>query len=94
MYYQLPNGKVINISVEDYLSLDDIDIQNLVSYNVGEYASNLINSSFVDLSEEADPDELEDIDDHLELPDITEFFNDFFPDEEDETEDRQPSLDY
>lgn len=39
MLYQLPNGKVINISVEDYLNLTDEDIQTLVALNFGEYAT-------------------------------------------------------
>lgn len=39
MLYQLPNGKVVNISVEDYLNLTDEDIQALVALNFGEYAT-------------------------------------------------------
>jgi len=39
MLYQLPNGKVINISVEDYLNLTEEDIQALVALNFGEYAT-------------------------------------------------------
>jgi hypothetical protein len=39
MLYQLPNGKVVNISVDDYLNLTDEDIQALVALNFGEYAT-------------------------------------------------------
>jgi len=39
MLYQLPNGKVVNISVEDYLNLTDEDIQELMALNFGEYAT-------------------------------------------------------
>lgn len=39
MRYQLPNGKTINLSVEEYLSLTDQDIQDLVASNLGDYAS-------------------------------------------------------
>lgn len=39
MLYQLPNGKVVNISVEDYLNLTDEDIQALIALNFGEYAT-------------------------------------------------------
>lgn len=36
--YQLPNGKVIDISVEEFLDLTDLDIQFLMSINAGDYA--------------------------------------------------------
>jgi hypothetical protein len=36
MYYQLPNGKVVHISVEEYLNLKDRDVQYLLSINAGE----------------------------------------------------------
>jgi hypothetical protein len=39
MLYQLPNGKVVNISVDEYLNLTDQDIQALVALNFGEYAT-------------------------------------------------------
>ena len=37
MYYQLPNGKVIQISIEDYLDMTDQDIQMLMSVNAGDH---------------------------------------------------------
>lgn len=39
MQYQLPTGKVINLSVEEYLSLSDQDIQDLTASNLGDYAT-------------------------------------------------------
>lgn len=39
MQYQLPSGKVIHLSVEEYLSLSDEDIQNLTASNLGDYAT-------------------------------------------------------
>ena len=39
MLYQLPNGKTINLSIEEYLSLTDQDIQDLMALNFGDYAS-------------------------------------------------------
>ena len=41
MYFQLPNGKVINITVEEYLCLTDEDIQTLIALNYGEYPTSL-----------------------------------------------------
>jgi hypothetical protein len=35
MLYQLPNGKVIYLTIEEYLALEDQDIQDLVASNQG-----------------------------------------------------------
>ena len=40
MLYQLPNGKVIYLSVEQYLDLTDLDIQYLMSIDYGEHIIN------------------------------------------------------
>lgn len=39
MLVQLPNGKTVNLSVEQYLALDEADIQYMVSINCGSTAS-------------------------------------------------------
>ena len=36
MLYQLPNGKVIHLSIEEYLDLTDLDIQYLMSIDYGD----------------------------------------------------------
>jgi len=36
MIYQLPNGKCIEMSVEQYLKMTDEDFQNIIGYNFGE----------------------------------------------------------
>lgn len=38
MIYQLPNGKVIHLTVDEYLDLTDLDIQYMMSINAGNYA--------------------------------------------------------
>jgi hypothetical protein len=38
MIYQLPNGKIIHITIEEFLDLSDLDIQYLMSVNAGNYA--------------------------------------------------------
>jgi hypothetical protein len=60
MYYQLPNGKVINISVEEYLSLTDEDIQTLIALNYGEYPTSYWFGSCIHYSElpEVIPDDI------------------------------------
>lgn len=37
MLYNLPNGKTIYLTIEQYLSLTDQDIQELIALNYGEY---------------------------------------------------------
>jgi hypothetical protein len=54
MLYQLPNGKVVNISVEDYLSLTDEDIQTLIALNYGEYITSYWHNSCIDVTERPD----------------------------------------
>lgn len=48
MLYQLPNGKTIYMSVEEFLDLTDADIQYLVATNCGESVLNPFAGSAVD----------------------------------------------
>lgn len=50
MYYQLPNGKTVYLTIEEYLNLTDADIQYLVSLNVGESVLNPFKGSVVNKS--------------------------------------------
>lgn len=53
MVYQLPNGKVIHLTIEQYLDLTDEDIQYLISIEYGEYATNpFTNSASLDNKKE------------------------------------------
>lgn len=45
MLYQLPNGKVIHISIEEYLDLTDEDIQYLMSLDYGEHITDPFSGS-------------------------------------------------
>lgn len=36
MIYQLPNGKVIEISTEQYLEMSDEELEYLIAYNYGD----------------------------------------------------------
>lgn len=86
MIYQLPNGKVIYLSTEDYLSLTDKDIQYLMSMNAGDYPRSPWEGSAIKnprRRQDEDDEEEEDrsIDYHPELdeplgPDTPEPFED------------------
>jgi hypothetical protein len=47
MLYQLPNGKVIYLSIEQYLEITDLDIQYLMSVDAGEHALNPFTDSAI-----------------------------------------------
>jgi len=80
MYYQLPNGKVIQISVEEYLSLKDRDIQYFLSVNAGEYISNPWSGSSISKKEVPDAKEEEE---EEEITEVETYFDEYFPDEND-----------
>jgi hypothetical protein len=47
MQYQLPNGKVINLTLDQFLDMTDEDIQYLISIEYGEYVRDPFNGSAV-----------------------------------------------
>jgi hypothetical protein len=47
MYYQLPNGKVIYLTIEQYLDLTDDDIQYLMAQDAGDHVNNAFSDSAV-----------------------------------------------
>lgn len=57
MIYQLPNGKVIHLTVEEYLDLDDQDIQYLMSINAGNYATSPFYGSAIRKKQQSPPDD-------------------------------------
>lgn len=40
MYYQLPNGRVIEMSVDQYLDMSDEELEYLIAYNYGDVYEN------------------------------------------------------
>jgi len=48
MLYQLPNGKVVHLSIEEYLDLTDEDIQYLMSIDYGEHIRDPFSGSAVE----------------------------------------------
>jgi hypothetical protein len=68
MLYQLPNGKVVHISTEEFLDLTDEDIQYLMSLDYGEHILNpFSNSAVLDNTKEKyyDFDYISDTDDEI-----------------------------
>ena len=50
MLYQLPNGKVIYLTVEQYLELTDLDVQYLMSIDYGDHIVNPFTESAIDIN--------------------------------------------
>ena len=48
MLYQLPNGKVVHLSIDEFLDLTDEDIQYLMSIDYGEHIKDPFSGSAVD----------------------------------------------
>lgn len=67
MLYQLPNGKVIHISIEEYLDLTDEDIQYLMSLDYGEHITDPFSGSALKKNTKARRSDFnqEDIDENL-----------------------------
>ena len=85
MYYQLPSGKTISISLDEFLDLTDADIQYYMSVNHGTSVGNPFKGSSIDKKEiiadddeeELDSEEEIEEDDDLEAEDIIEDELDF-----------------
>jgi hypothetical protein len=48
MYYQLPSGKVVKMSLEEYLELTDADVQFLMSIDYGDHIIDPFHGSAVE----------------------------------------------
>jgi hypothetical protein len=56
MYYQLQNGKVVYLSVDEYLELTDLDIQYLMSIDYGEFIVDPFTGSAVEKTSQKEYD--------------------------------------
>jgi hypothetical protein len=89
MLYQLPNGKVVNMTIEEYLTLTDLDIQYLLSINCGEHIANPFSGSIINDKKVEQDDEPEEESDEEEET----YFEEYFPDEFDESQNLDIDLD-
>ena len=58
MNYQLPTGKVVYLSIEEFLDLTDEDIQYLIAHDCGDHIINPFSGSSIN----SKPKELKDFD--------------------------------
>jgi hypothetical protein len=57
MLYNLPNGKVIEISVEEYLDMSDEELEYLIALNYGENIENPFFGSVLQKQPPVEPEE-------------------------------------
>lgn len=77
MLYQLPNGKVVEMSVEQFLDLTDEDFQFLMCLNAGDVVedpffgtamgSNIPMTVIQEIAEQDMSEEIEDIDESIDF---------------------------
>jgi hypothetical protein len=68
MLYQLPNGKVIEISTEQYLEMSDEELEYLIAYNYGEIMEDPWFGSVLNKKESSSPDPPDAVDDLIDIP--------------------------
>lgn len=72
MLYQLPTGKVIRLTVEQYLDMTDADIDYMVRVNAGEYISSPFHGSAIKNTKKTEKED-SDIDKRIDYePDLDE----------------------
>ena len=97
MIYQLPNGKIVQLTIDQYLELEDEDIQYLMSINYGDHATSPWIGSVLQKKKKRQKEEAEEIDKSIDYypedPDMShgdnpgeeEILLDEFPDIPDES---------
>jgi hypothetical protein len=90
MLYQLSNGKVVSLTIEEYLTLTDEDIQALVALNVGKIPTSNWHGSVIKKPRITEDNETSDSIEFLSLEELDERDNQFnkidinnIPDEDD-----------
>jgi len=61
MFYQLPNGKVIEISTEQFVEMSDEDFEYLIAYNYGDVVENPWHGSILSKHDRIHDEGLDDI---------------------------------
>jgi hypothetical protein len=68
MLYQLPNGKVIEISTEQYIEMSDEEFEYLIAYNYGEVVEDPWFGSVISKADNSKEDVTDAIPDLTDIP--------------------------
>lgn len=61
MFYQLPNGKVLEMSTEQYIEMSDEELEYLIAYNYGDIYENPWHGSILTKHDKIHDQDLSDI---------------------------------
>ncbi len=70
MFYQLPNGKVIEISTEQFIEMSDEELEYLIAFNYGDVVENPWHGSILNNHRIIEDIDLELPPDLTDIPDI------------------------
>lgn len=70
MFYQLSNGKVIEISTEQYFEMSDEDFEYLIAYNHGDIVENPWHGSILSKHDKAHDNAVDNIPDITDIPEV------------------------
>lgn len=82
MLYQLPNGKVIEISTEQFVEMSDEELEYLIAYNYGDVLENPWFGSILSKQSSSDIEKSSDL---IDIPEDEKFMDpdiDYIPEEE------------
>jgi hypothetical protein len=85
MLYQLPNGKVIEISTEQYLEMSDEELEYLIAYNYGDVMEDPWFGSVLHKREKVTVEVPEQVNDLIDIPEeekLSHLDIDYEPEEE------------
>ena len=74
MLYQLPNGKCIELSMEQFLKMTDEELRGMIAFNAGEEVNDPFALSVLRFGPHRSVEDIEDVDDFAEvqLEDLTD----------------------
>jgi hypothetical protein len=75
MFYQLPNGKVIEMTVEQYLDMTDEELEYLIAFNYGDHLENpwigsVLNKAEPEQISDEQPSNLINVTDHTKFKEL------------------------
>jgi hypothetical protein len=70
MFYQLPNGKVIELSTEQYLEMSDEELEYLIAFNYGDVVENPWHGSILTKHDKSIDDSPEILPELIDIPEI------------------------
>lgn len=68
MLYQLPNGKCIELSIEQYLRMSEEELKGMIAFNAGDEVNDPFALSVLKYGNHSVAEDIDEIDDFKEIP--------------------------